>query len=187
MKLLIPILIIITGLFSCKKLNQPYENLPDSTLINEVIRNIILLDSLKPRYQINSKLAIPQIYKPVHWNNDTIPPPPPPPMALSFDELFYCFGSENNLFERELDSVFITQQADTSIIHILPQSITEPFRNGTRGFYLFYLPIFSNNKETVVVQYWKHCGPLCGSCYTTVLRKVNNKWTLIKGWGCGES
>ena len=181
------IVLIFLGMISCKTKNHASRdlNLPDSTLISEIILSVIQIDSFKSDYGIDRKIRIPGIYK---WGKkDSGGLIPPPPFDLSYDELFLSFGTENNIENRRKDSIFIKQQADTSFNYNISKSIELRFNQNSRNRYEFYLPIFSHDKSIVLVQYWEDCGSLCGYCYQIVLKKINGKWIKVKRWGCGVS
>jgi len=182
------IISIFFGLISCKNKSHTGRdlNLPDSTLINEVILSVIQIDSLRTDYSVVKKICIPGVYKWKKMDNDSIPPPPPI-FSISYDELFSHFGSENNVENRRKDSIFILQQVDTSFRYSVSKLVASRFKSDSKKCYVFYLPIFSHDKNFAMFQYWRHCGSLCGSCHIIVLKKINGKWIKINGWGCGVS
>ena len=138
------IILIFLGMISCKTKNHESRdlNLPDSTLINEVILSVIQIDSLKSDYNVVGKIHIPGVYKCKKMSNDSIPPPPPPPFDLSYDELFSNFGSENSSENRRKDSIFILQQVDTSFRYNVSKLIASRFNRDSRKYYYFICQYF---------------------------------------------
>jgi|SRR5690554_125324 len=48
-----------------------------------------------------------------------------------------------------------------------------------KGICHFYKPIFSKKGSYAIVQYWMDCGFFCGSGELVLMKKVNDKWTII--------
>jgi hypothetical protein len=182
--------IILLGFISCKQsnhLDNYIKALPDSTLINDAISSVVMMDSLKQDYKITEALFIPTIYKWTKWTMDAIPPPPPQIGSISYDELYIHFDVKKDIVKKNDDSTFIKLQTDTTRKFFISSDILKQFNNSSTNFYLFYLPIFSFDKQMVLIQYWRHCGSLCGSCYQTLLKKVGSKWVKVHRWNCGRS
>lgn len=159
--------------------------LPSDSLINEVITSVILIDSLDNSNLGQRKLFFPFIYFMPRWTKDSqIPPPPPPtppfPLMLqygcSYEKIFSYFDSSNNPVQRQKDSIFITQQVDTTINHLISDKVSSLFKKKDSDFYWFSLPIFSEDMRTVFISYSEefYFG------YMTVLRKVDNKWVEVE-------
>jgi hypothetical protein len=181
---------IIMGLIACSRsnyLNKYIKELPDSTLINDAISFVVQIDSLDRNYKISKVIMIPSIYKWMKMDNDSIPPPPPIPNSISYDEIYSHFNSEKDIIKMNDDSIFIKLQTDTLRKYHISNELSINFDNTSSNFYIFYLPIFSFDKQYVFIQYWRHCGSLCGSCHQILLRKVGSKWIKVDEWGCGVS
>jgi len=187
MKYLYSIILII--LFSaCKNtdsLDKYISELPDSSQINDVLVRISEIDSLNTEYKIIEEISIPRIYKRPKWENDSVPPPPPPVESISYDDLFSFFQAESNKQKRYDDSVFISLQADTLRKFAVDKHLLEKFDNNSAQFYIFNTPIFSFDKNHVVIRYWRVCGGLCGNCKLVLLKKENNEWIKIESLNCG--
>lgn len=182
--------IVIIGLITCSRSNylDKYRNeLPDSTLINDAISFVVQIDSLDRNYKMSNLIIIPHIYKWIKMDNDSIPPPPPLPSSISYDELYLHFNDEKDIIKKNDDSIFIKLQTDTIRKFHIPNDVSIKFNNSSSNFYLFYLPIFSFDRQYVLIQYWRHCGSLCGSCHQILLKKVGSKWIKVDKWGCGVS
>jgi hypothetical protein len=58
------------------------------------------------------------------------------------------------------------------------------FNKQYRGWFAtFSVPLFSLNRNICIVYKAWHCGGLCGNGNTTVYKKVNGKWILLKLYG----
>lgn len=50
---------------------------------------------------------------------------------------------------------------------------------GKTGYYVVSKPLFSLNKEIVIISIGHRCGELCGGGSTIILKKINGKWKFI--------
>lgn len=170
---------------SCNTINSEKEviDLPDSTLINEVISEVIKTDSLWKGHSINKNIRTLKLYEKIKWENDSVPPPPPlaGPFSISYDELFSFFNSETNSNLRQKDSLYINNQINSERSFGVSESNIYCFNLKDDSYYQFYLPIFSSDKNVVYVFYALECGPMCGSFREIVLRRENNNWIKIYG------
>ena len=161
-------------------------DLPNNTLIEEALTSVILLDSLTYAHIGNNQLFIPYIYYTPKWDkNNPYPPSPPPPPPISksfryshgfsFDEAFKYFKSSTDIEQRNRDSLYIIQQIDTTKTQNISKRIFSLFKNEKDDYYWFSLPIFSNDKSTVIVTYSEeyYFG------YITVLKKLEGNWTKV--------
>jgi hypothetical protein len=117
--------------------------------------------------------------------NNPYPQTPPdlPPLSesfrysigFSFAEAFRYFKSSTDIEQRNRDSLYIIQQIDTTINHNISKSIFALFKNEKDDHYWFSLPIFSNDRNTVIVTYSEeyYFG------YITVLNKVEGNWIKV--------
>ncbi|MHC1703946.1 MAG: hypothetical protein AB9846_08560 [Tenuifilaceae bacterium] len=159
-----------------QKRNSYFTELPNDSLINDVIYSTILLDSLRLDYNIGKHIFIPNIYKEPRWDKKTPPPPPPPSKySYSFDELYKFFNSENDSKLRLNDSLFIIRQIDTTLNYKLSDRVISLFNNKEDEFYYFSLPIFSRDKKTALIEYAnsQHSG------VRTILKKEESEWKLV--------
>ena len=183
-------LLIAFGFISCRNsnsLDKYVAELPDSTLINNVIEAVILIDSIKPDYDIKLSLQQTQIYSQPKWENDSVPPAPPPPFSITFEELFEQFNSKSDHIKRQNDSIFFCLQKDTVRKFNINKQLYSRFNHTSNKYYRFYVPIFSFDKQFAFVQYWRDCGGLCGNCHVYILKRTGATWIKIYDWGCGES
>lgn len=181
---------MIFDLFSCQNidsLDKYKQALPDSNLINEVISSVIKIDSLKTNYKIHKIIIKTIVYNRMRTENDSVPPPPPIPFSIGYDNLFKRFESETNIKRRTEDSIFISLQTDTTRKFEINTNLYSRFNHSSDHFYLFYQPIFSYDKQYVFVQYWYHCGGLCGSCQGIILKWSGKEWVKKFNWCCGIS
>jgi hypothetical protein len=171
---------------SCSQ-NYHAEVLPDSLLINDVISSVIHIDSIElNNYYISNPIKNISTYESIELKNDTIIAPPPP-FSISTEELFSYFNSAAEKPIGQKDSVFIALQLDTKKEITLSKKIISDFNFNSKKFYLFSIPVFSSNKQLVLVYYWRNCGNLCGDCHILILKKEEKGWIKIKHWSCGVS
>ena len=183
-------ILILLVLTSCTNTSSTrnMDELPDSSLINEVISVVIKTDSLWKSCEVNKNFKVQKLYKKIKWENNSVPPPPPPsgPFSISYDELFKFFNSEKNSSLRLKDSLYITQQLNSTETFFISDSNALYFSKKDDSYYQFYLPVFSSDKKVVYVFYALECGPLCGSFYEILLKRMDNKWIKVYGDLCGE-
>ncbi|MBK9359579.1 MAG: hypothetical protein IPN08_19765 [Bacteroidales bacterium] len=175
---LIPIVIILLiftqGRIQAIRVNK--QELPNDTLINEVISSVILIDSLNGSNLGTQRIIIPDIYfLPIRDKNAPTPPPPPSYFGYTFEEILEYFNPLNDTKQRLLDSNFIVRQIDTTINHKIFASVSSLFQKENDYYYYFSLPIFSYDMKTVIIAYSQefHFG-----CFT-VLRKVDDNWLRV--------
>jgi hypothetical protein len=60
---------------------------------------------------------------------------------------------------------------------------TEFNKRYKNGFATFSVPLFTVDKNTCIVYRAGHCGGLCGRGGTSVYKKINGKWTFVRGIG----
>jgi hypothetical protein len=162
-------------------------DLPDSILINDVILSVIRINSLRLDYKIAENLLIPSLDELQVMSDDSILYSLPQPGSMMYSDLSLGFGTDRDVKKKLQDSIYVLQQLDTSIRYTLSKAIINKFKGDAPGSYTFYLPIFSSEKNLVLIQYWVSCGPLCGFCQMTVLKKKNGRWIKKDGWNCGVS
>ena len=177
--------ILLTQCISSRSQDK-IQDLPNDALVEEVLTSVILVDSLFNAHLGNIRLSIPYVYfMPKRDKNSPYPPPPPPPPPMSysfsfshgfsFDEAFSYFNSVNETDRRLKNSVFITQQVDTTITHIISKNISSLFTNEKDDHYWLSLPIFSHDKRSAIIIYSEehYLG------YITVLKKVEGSWIKV--------
>jgi len=181
--LILILLLLFAILFTqCRyfKGTNTQQELPNDTLINEVLASVIQLDSLqKGTHYMIKHIFNPDIYYQQKWDGNPLNPPPPPPpsrFGYSYDEIFSYFKSSNHQEQRLKDSIFLIQQIDTTLNHRIFESTSALLKKETDKSYSFSLPIFSSDKETVLIAYCE--GFYIG--YLTVLRKVDSKWIKVE-------
>jgi hypothetical protein len=183
-------ILIALGFVSChnsNSLDKYFHELPDSTLINNVIEAVIQIDSINLDYDIVINIKQTKIYSQPKWDNDSVPPPPPPPQSITFEALFEQFDSKSDNEKRQNDSIFFCVQKDTARKFNINYKLYSRFNHNTDKYYKFFMPIFSFDKRFVFVQYWRHCGRLCGNCHVYILKWTGTNWVRICDWGCGRS
>jgi hypothetical protein len=184
--------LIIIGLIflSCnhkENLDKYISELPDSSMMNDVFHQISEIDSFRSDYGISNRIIIPKLYKWTKSDNDSIPPPPPPLGGISFDELFSLFRDDSLNKNRSDDSIFFRIQVDTLRKYSISKNLISRFSDNSKQYYIFYMPIFSFDKQFVLIRYWKRCGGLCGTCHQILLKRENGKWIKIDSRICGKS
>ncbi|RKE04820.1 hypothetical protein [Marinifilum flexuosum] len=55
------------------------------------------------------------------------------------------------------------------------------------GICYFYKPVFSQNGSYAIVEYWTHCGFLCGWGELVLMRRIKQKWKIIETIVVSES
>lgn len=159
--------------------------LPNDSLINEVLASVIKLDSLE-KGKLIKHVFMPDIYFQPKWDGNPLHPPRPLPSSrykYTYDEIFTYFNSLNNQKLRLKDSIFIVQQIDTTLNHIIFESTTSLFKRESDDFYAFSLPIFSSDRNTVLIAY---CLDFYHG-YLTILKKEDKKWIKLERKGTWSS
>jgi hypothetical protein len=166
-----------------KKTQCVPREIPNDSLIDEVLTSVIMLDSIFDSHLGTKELFFPYIYTMPKWTDTLVPPPPPFPIpgkyklqyGYSYDKAFSYFNSLNDKEQREKDSLFIKCQSDTTINHFVSEKISSLFLNQKNDYYWFSLPIFSCDKKNVIISYSEeyYFG------YITVLKKENKNWVRV--------
>jgi hypothetical protein len=188
-------LLILIGIdFSCK----PKKNLADIGLISELINETIKQDSLKSNVPINIQLTDYYLYVELQNISSNDGAPPPPRYINSKGEEPFEFDD----FKRELkfvinystskeDSLFVINQITTNKnIRVDTNKIDKRFlykdfsRLGFRDkwkdkIYFFRIPILNKAKNVAIIEYDYFCVR-CGHGREVILKKINNKWILVK-------
>lgn len=55
------------------------------------------------------------------------------------------------------------------------------------GICYFYKPVFSQNGSYAIVEYWTHCGFMCGWGELVLMKKIKQKWKIIETIVVSES
>lgn len=179
--LLVFIAIII---FSCQKhnsLDRYVKELPDSNMVNDVILTVIQIDSLDFESDLLSTLEEMRVYSRPKYENDIMPIGPPPIYSVTLEDLYSQFNSTSNSLKQIDDSIFIRLQTDTSIHFKIRHDIYSRFKPNPQLRYLFYIPIFSFDKQFVFVQYCRSFAGEC-DCSSIILKWSNIKWELVDRW-----
>ena len=58
---------------------------------------------------------------------------------------------------------------------------------GKQGICNFHKVVYSKNRNYALVEYWMHCGFLCGYGEIIVMKKVKNKWIKLETLVINES
>lgn len=194
--------LILLLLISCKKNEARKEIIQkDETLdlkyevLNQLITDQIREDSINDILHDNIyNIAVKRIFFEELNENE---PPPPPVLALNFsyDSIFamkdssYYKKQDRNLINFNLQKSRIKNKLDfVTTDEILNLSIKyernfwKQFRKkyGDKCIQTFSVPFFNKNKTLCIVQNSMSCGPLYGGGSTSIYKKVNEKWVVLR-------
>ncbi|AZA72359.1 hypothetical protein [Chryseobacterium indoltheticum] len=194
--------LILLLLISCKKNEARKEIIQkDETLdlkyevLNQLITDQIREDSINDILHDNIyNIAVKRIFFEELNENE---PPPPPVLALNFsyDSIFamkdssYYKNQDRNLINFNLQKSRIKNKLDfVTTDEILNLSIKyernfwKQFRKkyGDKCIQTFSVPFFNKNKTVCIVQNSMSCGPLYGGGSTSIYKKVNGKWVVLR-------
>jgi len=186
MKLVLYISVFI-GLLSCNNSNSITnytQELPDSTMINEIIATVIEIDSLKHEYGISKNIQRLRVYDIDEMSGDSIITIPPPPIITIWSkELHSKFNPHNINVKRVNDSIFFSLQSDTSRKFEITEKLYSRFNQNSGFSYHFFMPIFSFDKQYVFIQYTIQGGGICTHSRWIFLRRSNMHWVIFdKFW-----
>ncbi len=194
--------LILLLLISCKKNEARKEIIQkDETLdlkyevLNQLITDQIREDSINDILHDNIyNIAVKRIFFEELNENE---PPPPPVLALNFsyDSIFamkdssYYKNQDRNLINFNLQKSRIKNKLDfVTTDEILNLSIKyernfwKQFRKkyGDKCIQTFSVPFFNKNKTVCIVQNSMSCGRLYGGGSTSIYKKVNGKWVVLR-------
>lgn len=189
-------------LISCKK-NEARKKIiqKDETLdlkyevLNQLITDQIREDSINDILHDNIyNIAVKRIFF-EELNENEEPPPPVLALNFSYDSIFaikdssYYKNQDRNLINFHLQKSRIKNKLDfLTTDEILNLSIKyernfwKQFRKkyGDKCIQTFSVPFFNKNKMLCIVQTSMSCGPLYGGGSTSIYKKVNVKWVVLK-------
>lgn len=189
-------------LISCKK-NEARKKIiqKDETLdlkyevLNQLITDQIREDSINDILHDNIyNIAVKRIFF-EELNENEEPPPPVLALNFSYDSIFaikdssYYKNQDRNLINFHLQKSRIKNKLDfVTTDEILNLSIKyernfwKQFRKkyGDKCIQTFSVPFFNKNKTLCIVQTSMSCGPLYGGGSTSIYKKVNVKWVVLK-------
>lgn len=189
-------------LISCKKNEAKKEIIQkDETLdlkyevLNQLITDQIREDSINDILHDNIyNIAVKRIFF-EELNENEEPPPPVLALNFSYDSIFaikdssYYKKQDRNLINFNLQKSRIKNKLDfVTTDEILNLSIKyernfwKQFRKkyGDKCIQTFSVPFFNKNKTLCIVQNSMSCGPLYGGGSTSIYKKVNGKWVVLK-------
>jgi len=184
--------ILVVIVFSCK----PKDNLPDISLISEIMNETIKQDSLWSSIPISAQLGDYYMYiEPEKVSSDSAPPPQ---FANSKGEIPYEFDVLKSKLKYFLnystskeDSLFVIDQIskiknikiDTNKIdkRFVYKDLSQAgFRDKWKDeIYVFRIPIFNTAKNMAIIEYDLFCAG-CGHGQEVILKKVDLKWVVVK-------
>lgn len=189
-------------LISCKKNEARKEIIQkDETLdlkyevLNQLITEQIREDSINDILHDNIyNIAVKRIFF-EELNENEEPPPPVLALNFSYDSIFaikdssYYKNQDRNLINFNLQKSRIKNKLDfVTTDEILNLSIKyerdfwKQFRKkyGDKCIQTFSVPFFNKNKTVCIVQNSMSCGPLYGGGSTSIYKKVNGKWVVLR-------
>ncbi|WP_445432116.1 hypothetical protein [Chryseobacterium indoltheticum] len=194
--------LILLLLISCKKnearkeIIQKDENLDlKYEVLNQLITDQIREDSINDILHDNIyNIAVKRIFF-EELNKNEEPPPPVLALNFSYDSIFaikdssYYKNQDRNLINFNLQKSRIKNKLDfVTTDEILNLSIKyernfwKQFRKkyGDKCIQTFSVPFFNKNKTLCIVQNSMSCGPLYGGGSTSIYKKVNGKWVVLR-------
>lgn len=189
-------------LISCKKNEARKEIIQkDETLdlkyevLNQLITDQIREDSINDILHDNIyNIAVKRIFF-EELNENEEPPPPVLALNFSYDSIFamkdssYYKNQDRNLINFHLQKSRIKNKLDfVTTDEILNLSIKyernfwKQFREkyGDKCIQTFSVPFFNKNKTVCIVQNSMSCGSLYGGGSTSIYKKVNGKWVVLR-------
>lgn len=194
--------LILLLLISCKKnearkgIIQKGETLDlKYEVLNQLITDQIREDSINDILHDNIyNVAVKRIFF-EELNENEEPPPPVLALNFSYDSIFamkdssYYKNQDRNLIHFNLQKSRIKNKLDfVTTDEILNLSIKyernfwKQFRKkyGDKCIQTFSVPFFNKNKTVCIVQNSMSCGPLYGGGSTSIYKKVNGKWVVLR-------
>ncbi|GAB0155652.1 hypothetical protein CHRYSEOSP005_09130 [Chryseobacterium sp. Alg-005] len=184
---------------SCKKSENRKEKVipKDETLdlkyeiLNQLINEIEAEENFSNRYVYN--ISLKTIYLKVKARNNDQPPPPPGfGISLEYDSIFMEKDSayyQNEIkildhfkFDRNRIKTKLQYTNDEELNRIRERSRHRDFWTDFNEKYedkcirTLSIPFFNKDKSACVIESSTSCGPLNGSGYTAIYRKINGKW-----------
>jgi len=122
---------------------------PNNEIINEVLYYVSKIDSFNHDYSISENILIPKLYQLGMIDSDSVSFF----THISYDELFLCFSSHDSLKLRHDDSLFINFQFDSLKRVNLAEDLKSSFKQNSKYYYQFNLPIFNSEMNNVELSY----------------------------------
>lgn len=194
--------LILLLLISCKKNEARKEIIQkDETLdlkyevLNQLITHQIREDSINGVLHDNIyNIAVKRIFF-EELNENEEPPPPVLALNFSYDSIFakkdssyyknqdrklINFNLQKSRIKKKLD--FITTDEILNLSAKYERNFWKQFRKkyGDKCIQTFSVPFFNKNKTVCIVENSMSCGPLYGGGSTSIYKKVNGKWVVLK-------
>lgn len=173
--------LILLILFGCNKEGNIYESKVLNSEIEELILQIIELDSLDknyPEYRIFN--VLPKYIN--RLEKETFRPGPPPGSKTLFPDLKFE-TRENKITFSETDfHYFARQEIDSRRIELSEQYFGKKLLtklNPEDQYIYFSIPVFNKKRTIAWIKTGFYCGSLCGEGKTLILMKNNSKWNII--------
>lgn len=81
----------------------------------------------------------------------------------------------NNL---EFDAELCIQKGIDPFQHPILYYIEKKYNKS--GICYFYKPVFSKDRSYAIIEYWVYCGFLCGWGELVLMKKIEDKWSIIE-------
>lgn len=189
-------------LISCKKNEVRKEITPkDETLdlkyevLNQLITDQIREDSINGTLHDNIyNIAVKRVFF-EELNENEEPPPPVLALNFSYDSIFaikdssYYKDQDRKLINFNLQKskikkklAFITTDEILKLSAQYERDFWKQFQKkyGDKCIRTFSVPFFNKNKTVCIVENSMSCGPLYGGGSTSIYKKVNGKWVVLK-------
>ncbi len=202
------IMLVLIFLISCNQKLKNVKDDNDQNDFNQVVDNIVRykLNSVSvvqtETVPIFKEVPFDSAYMEIHGNI----PPPPPPGLINYSKHFFNAMVERELID-SLDANYmysnidssLTINIDSSLISktLLSKSFLDSIfeidfdsaytylqnKYGTGCYINVGTPVFNYSKTRLILAVDYHCGPLYGQGYIFILKKENDKWTIIEEFG----
>jgi hypothetical protein len=195
-------------IISCKKNELKSEVIPkDETLdlkyevLNQLIIDkekedslMLVNDNFKQDYVYN--ISSKKIYLETNIRDSDEPPPPPGlGINLKYDSIFmqkdsaYYKQEEKILFKFNRNKIkenllYTNDEELYKIGQVKPQDFWTEFdrKYKNKCIRTYSVPFFNKSRTICIVQYSMSCGPLYGGGQTSLYKKINGKWKIIKSF-----
>ncbi|MFK7771599.1 MAG: hypothetical protein AB8F94_05645 [Saprospiraceae bacterium] len=173
------ILILISGCFQEQNIYDQSDNLND---IENLISQIIQIDSVENNYPDYKIVAVLPKYIP-RKNKDRFKPKPPPNGDYLFPDLEKEFSELKETKFSSDENIYIKKQEEDSKPIELSEKMFGERKTKIDLFqdtYIYFsIPIFNKSRNLAWIKTGISCGKLCGEGRTLILQKINGKWKII--------
>ena len=100
-------------------------------------------------------------------------------LILQKNDYFKILNSDSLIKYKKVPDFTLLNVSDNSYLLLTdPELYYIKKYYGKRGICSFRKIVYSKNRDYALVEYWMHCGSLCGYGETVVMKKMRNKWII---------